>query len=544
MSVSYAEAALAAFQVEEARNADPMAHFTIVHQGRRHEGQHTLILNVSRGVESYARTPNIGGKTWVGGGIAVTCARGSRQLAGIPMPLRGRTVGAILSQSWPQQIEAAQKAVLALIGTYPHRVFYNRQVPEAIQLILVKPEGWHSDDPKTWSRIWFHVNRIPGGRLNWIWADEPPDMEAWREARNRGIPGQPFLSWITATPIKRPEWEPLKRDFELAQGVVVGGRIEIRWGLRDNVFLSEEDIRRQYEKNEGDPEAEARLNGEYVDASGDCPFPAAALRRMADQCKPPELVERRIWTEFESVDGRQRVPLMLTFERFYPVEYDESYYLDIDPSLGINKPDHDPGGVHLYSRIRPRLIARYHGYQTPYALGWLGATICADYRPDDPAYFDVEMNNGYGDTCIRAAREFGHTRFMFEPHEDRLTGEIENRIGWTTTTTNRGSFIGGVQRILQDGSIIVRSSGVVDTLRAVREQPNRRRIEGSRDEDMILLGRAAVTLPILGVPIAKPAPGFLEQVERELGRPLFDPRHETLPEDSMFDMEDWGPSPL
>lgn len=537
--MDFEHAALIAQLDELSRSADPLNFFTIVApDGRVHTGQKRLIEYVASGLETYARTPNKGGKTLPGGALAVSLAQGRPELCGIKLPIIKPSVGAILSRGWQDQIEASQAAVLAMLGGWPYKPYQNRQVPQALTLILVKPIGG-SDDEKTWSRIWFHVNRIPGSRLDWIWADEPPDMEAWREARNRSKANRIFLSWITATPIKRPEWEPLKRDFEFAQGHPVAGRIEIRWGLRDNVFLSEEDIQRQYEKNRGDPEAAARLEGEYVDSSGQCPFPAEMLDRVRQGCRDPEFITKQIFTEQESRDGRYSFPVYATYEQYYPIEEDELYYLDIDPALGIRDPDHDPTGTHLYSLIKPRLVCRFHDYLQPYATGWLGGLICKDVRMSEAAYLDCEMNR-YGETVIRGARDAGHEKFMFEMHEDRITGQISDRIGWTTGPTNRGVMIGGVQRILQDQSVIIRSRGWVDSLAAVRIQPSGKE-EGDGDEDMILSGRFAHIAPLLGTQVAPLPRGFRGVIERELGRRI------ELPDDQVPDEifeQDWGPTPI
>jgi hypothetical protein len=418
--------------------------------------------------------------------------------------LRQPTVFWVLTQTYKQQVESTQSWIEKWIGTWPHKIRYAAGSPEAAQLILVKPING-SNNPKSWSRIWFHVQAtgesLPGGRLDGVWGDEPPDIQCWEEATARGRgPGFPFFLWITYTPIKRLAWEPLKNRFEGTLNNLTQGRIRLHATIYDNPWFDQDYIDKLKDLWRGQWDFDARLMGAEVDDTGMCPFMQSdALRsgmsKWQSRVKAPELVEVPLLSIPNEATGAVQ-SLRGTFERYAASDPEERYIGFVDPSLGTPSPDHDPGGFHQYARVRPRLVDRFHGYLEPYALGYLAGK--AMRFPDDPLY--IEMNDNLGIQVVRGAKAAGHKNFGVEFREDKLSGKIEEVLGWKTTTANRGGMFASVQQMLLEDSVIIESQGLLDGLRGVTVNAKGRIAAQGRkhDEDAILLGRFGIESSILG----------------------------------------------
>lgn len=487
---------------------DPIAKFTTVApDGRHHLVQERMIQAVHDRIEVCVVAANRFGKTRPGAAIAVSLARCRHELAGFPLPrVRMPSVGIIFTEGWKQQVESTQQTVLEMLGDWPHVVRYSSQVPMGAQLILVKPEGWQNDDERTWSRIWFHVKgegkgtSIEGINPDWGWADEPPSIFDWREMRMRSVENTMAIRWITLTPKWVEDWEPILRDFEGCENQVQGGRLLLRGTVFDNPFLTSEHVEERIQAAAGDEHYRARIYGEEVDITGDCPFPPNALNRWADQCVDPELMEvGDILNERESPEGVVLEKYARTWERYRKSNGRlGASYCNIDPSMGIDDGRHDPAGIHIYDREPPKdMQARWKGYLPPFATGYLAAVMCRGY-PNTP--IKVERNDGFWIAVVRGARAAGHTDFSFSTRENRLTGVLEHVMGWKTDEHNRAMFIGEILSAMDRGVFPTKSKDVVKTLRRMqRQRGNSKRIEGPKDEDGILLGEWLYSEPTLPV---------------------------------------------
>lgn len=504
---------------------DPVAGFTTVApDGTEYEQQRRLLQNVLAGIECFFCGGNQIGKTTIIAYLWAALAQGKRYFCGMELPFfRQPSVWWILCQTREQQVESTQAKLLEALGDWPHEIKYATGFPDAAVLIRVKPIGG-PDDPRRWSKIWFHVegsakNTLPGGRIDGAWADEPPVMARWREVRFRGKNNRLFLLVITATPISSKLWRPLKRDFDGCDNEPSGGRLRIVATVFDNPFMSATHRAQLLERAKNDPHEAARIYGTYVDETGSCPFRREHLDRWRARCRDPELIEEQVMMEQETPEGRIYIPVMVKWEKFYDIEPDEVCYCPIDPSLGIRDPAHDPGGIHIYSRVRPRLVGRYHDYLEPYALGQLAGLMMLHLKKWEEGEIDVEMNDGMGDSVIRGARSVGHSKFQFDLHDNQTTGIVDTRIGWRTTPSNRGLFIGAAQRVVSNDEVLCHSESLVSNLGAVIVNRFYRieAVEGEHDEDMILLGRFAYISQLKGVPKVR-IPTFEEQFMAQVGQ--------------------------
>jgi len=447
------------------------------------EGQKQFLAALSLG-EAYARTGNQGGKTLIGATAGVALARGEAAIDGVALPqLPTPCVGAVLIKSKAQGVESVVQAYIQQVGNWPHHVAYSNAGLGYVQTIYVKPRTSQSADHKTWSRINFYSedSEMPVGlRLDWVHADEPPKEEVWRELRARGRANRRFVRFITATPFKRADWQWLLKDFPESQtGRLHKGRIEVRWTIYDNRALSVEHIRKLEEDWENDPLRDARLRGDYVDTSGAKVFNYRALQQALKRCVPPLYVD-----EFGVEVFEEPVP-------------GHDYVVPMDPSSGVEGGDRC--GMWVVDKHTRRGVARYFGYKTAYELGALGRFYCERYNNGMAI---PEMNGGYGEAVVIGLD--GWRNVYLGMHEDRLNGQRQNRIGWYTTVSSKGTILNALQRALREESLFIPSADAIDSLMQIDMDETQKliRYPGQNHEDMILLGLAAhVTEQI---PVRKP----------------------------------------
>ena len=506
-------------------------------------GQELLCLFVREEIEAYWRAGNQSGKTFGGAALGVALARGLKELDGLPLPkVRTPSVGYVLTQTYKQQSTSTQAAYLELIGDWPHHIGYVDKANDYISTIWVKPDGCKSDDHRKWSKIVFHCAQtgrsIPGGRIDWAHADEPPKMSMWREVRARTRRNSPLYRWITATPLDRNEWEELERDFEGAYLVPLQRRVLLVTSVWDNEALSKAHIDKLMEDWRGDPYFDARTKGGLVDLSGKNPFTnnpdmAAQLGRWLKKTFPPKMVPVQILLERDTEDGRHVGNLLVEYEEYFPYEQGKEYLLELDPAQGINDPYHDPANIHVFLRERPgkrKLVARYNGFLGSYGLGFLGSVIGWRYNG---AIMNIDMGGAYGDAALRGATQAGYSNFMLELIEERANKAAETfRIGYKPTGPKKWASIGDIQRAIMEDSIFIPSQAIITCLLNVTVDEIGRvaAVKGRHDEDMTNLGNGLIDLDRLGVTsMAKPVqPAFHDAVNAEMGRTVVPAIYRTI----------------
>lgn len=534
----------AAYLVEHAdrlRRADPLAFFRFSSTTQR-----DLVHYVSQDIEVWWRSGNEGGKSYASAMLAVAFARGVTRIDGSVMQrdgsllklpdlilpkLRSPNVGAILVPSKDEQVEAVQAAFLELIGDHPHHIGWDDKKRGVIAVLYVKPDGSRERSWERWSKIRFHSaggadRSLPGARLDWAGGDEPPLMRQWREMRARGRRNQIFPCWIAGTPLERYQWEELAEDFKLCRGRVHQGRIELKSSVTDNQALSDQHLTRLKQRWANDPLVWARWSGDYVDRTGKCPFTIAGgqihptIERWESEAQEPQRVPVQIQTEVDTQTGVQRRAITIEFEEFEPSDPKELYFVVLDPSLGIDDPEHDPAGALVIARRRPRIVATYLGPLSGWGLGFLGGLLHSRYNQ---AMVDILMGGGYGRSCLSGLDQSGCHKIMIEEREDRL-GQVQYHLGFNETPENRGTLIGEVFSILDHRSVECPSLAVAQCLRGVVVDKHGKIAAKGRqhDEYMLLLGRAGMLLRENPVSAPPPVPesDFAGILNREFGRPV------------------------
>ena len=513
---------LALAQSLDSGDADPLRDFHWTSQGQAD------MARLAGEAEVYARCGNKAGKTTGAAALFVALCRGLRDLYGVRLPYYPTPgVHWVLTKSYEQQVDSSQKAYMRWIGRHPHEVAWLNKSKHQMAAIWVATTicrhatGTHC---ATCSRIVFHSEQggeesTLGALIDSAHGDEPPNERVWREVRTRKDAGKRLVLVITATPLYRKDWEWMVRDFADCYRTPRDGRVELRWTMYDNRALTAADHAEYLRLWAGDPLLEARINGDYLDVSGDCPFPYEHLNRWESGCVEPKVVPIRIAGTM-GTDSRL-VKRTLGVQVWWAPEDGETYFGVIDPALGIADGLHDPTGLHVYARRTPRLVARFDDFLSPYGTGVLAARVFRRYAG---CIGDCEMNDGRGDMVLQAAREHGFHRWNREEVR-RRDGKVGKRDGWVTNDVNRGQMIAAVHRMLETDSVVVKSRGVVSTLRGVIVDRNGKVLaaDGRHDEDMILMGRAGMLYamhPDVPMPETQET-GLGAALRHELGRDVF-----------------------
>jgi len=254
--------------------------------------------------------------------------------------------------------------------------------------------------------------------------------------------------------------------------------------------LSKEDIDAFLMDFKGDPFLNARVRGDYVDATGTCPFDVTVLDRWQSKCKDGRMRRVIVQTEVDRSDGRMVVPVQVDLEVWYPREDGEKYLLIADPASGVKSRGPDPAGLAVFARRKPRLVARYNGFLAPHGLGSLAAILAQEYNK---ALVDVDMTGGYGGPFLTGLGRYSNINRDTDPDKP---GFVNQRLGFRITASNRSELIGSIQQALSEDGIEILSLDMLHCLRNIVltvSKTGASKYEarpGRHDEDMILAGRA------------------------------------------------------
>jgi len=360
----------------DALDADPLKQYRHSCDAARRMMETSKLVESMWSVEIYWRAGNSSGKTSGGAALGVALARGLTELDGTPLPkLPVPNVGWVLVQTRLQQVDASQQAYLKWLGNWPHKISYvsgeGKGYIERIDVATAKCDHGMDKRCDKCSRIMFHCAESDssiGGRIHWAHADEAPPELLWDEIRARFTAGVPFLKFITATPMERSKWAWMADQFKNCDGELVDGRIEFRSTIHHNRFVPKAQVATIIRDWKDSPFYEARLNGDYVDIEGDCPFDVPRLKEWKKRLcvVPPTIKEVSIIAEKTTDAGRIREPRIVRYEVWEDPDPEDSYILVADPSTGVKSKTHDPAGFHVWSRRKRKLVARFDDFVEPY----------------------------------------------------------------------------------------------------------------------------------------------------------------------------------
>jgi hypothetical protein len=488
----------------------------------------------AQGIETLLRGSNDSGKTQAGAAIVCATLMGWKTLRNEPLPdVPMPATWWVLVQTYKQQVDASQAAILAWLGQHPHRLV-NGAKGYVEHIFIATSLCRHGTDEmykqgfrcSTCSKLVFHCSESPsgiGGKIDGVWADEPPDEDTWREMRRRGRGNRLFYKLITATPIEKKWWHWMPADFHNVEDKPRDGRVEVRATMNDNRFLIPEVKKQKLADTKGDPRERARLYGDYVDIVGESPFPPERLEAWLKRTRPPLRREQiTIKAEMRTPDGDVGVAVTCMVEIFADYDENETYlgvldpatFLRLDHKTGLVATDWtregsssrgvpDPCGLHIYARRKPMLVARFIGYSGAHGLGSLGAILGQRYGN---ALLDIDLTGGHGDPAVGAITDAGYYAMLsyLAPSSNPRAGSP--KLGFSMNAANRAEMVAAIQQALLDDSLVCHSEAAVRSLMEVtyvttpsgKERPEAS--YGAKDEDMICMGRALHLMQTLPMP--------------------------------------------
>jgi hypothetical protein len=417
--------------------------------------------------ELHAIGPNKGTKTQSDAAYIVACAQKRKVLDGIRLPQwRGPVECVQMVLDYPQQLLSVQPAYMKVLGEWPHHPRYQGAT---LKTLHIMPALGNPRDEREWSVVHFmseesrknRGTRALGVRADVVGFDEPPHIDTLRELRKAAHAGRRLILLLGYTPTVRSQWSPVIEDIGRSIGSadsrdrivrIDRRRAAVRWNLSevsDNVLsrAEKDDLLLSYLgpamdfEHPLDPLAKARWYGDAIDTSGLCPFEIKALSQMLAECGKPEVREWKITREVEGENGLRKVTARAEVLVLFDARPGAHYYLNVDPSKGIEGGNHDPGGILVSEMGTGEDVAMYEGYLGTYGLGVLAAALARQYNG---AVVDPENNGFAAEGVLRGLADSGYGNIA---HELRpfSGGEFKKVLGFNTSPQSRTTKIEAVQ---------------------------------------------------------------------------------------------------
>ena len=572
-------AALAARAGEKLRRADPLKYRRMSSLAQRR-----VCEWIAAGVETYWTNGNGGGKTDGLSHVFLAMAQGRKRIDGRLMPRAGaphlvgkcpdpecddpKCPGAkhypapdpaddepywielpglhpgeawrhwVIVNSYDQARHSSVRAYRKLLGDWPHEIgWLDGSKSGRVKTIRVKPENWPSDDPTTWSEIYFlsqegmtdeDVKRAQGARIDSAQGDEAPLQTLWQEIRARQDAGRRIYLGIGYTPQVRAEWEWLMTEagFLHCYDQPRNGRVRLQSSVEDNRAMSPLDLHERWNKVRGDPLFEARWNGEHVDASAMCPFPHRPMDRLLTAAQGGR-IDRYVLREADE-DNPHVEYAEATLERWLEFNPRHRYLITVDTSRGIDDGHHDPCEMQVWDWTEPMLVARYGqrggqgGFLDEDALAILADMVGREYGD---ALVDWEVTGGYGVQFGATLRRLNYPNMA---HDDVTLkpGVLGTSYGWVASATTNGEIVAALIRGLSEGSFQCWSADCVRQWKDVRmakdgTTPGVKPKSRHHREAMICAGRALhwiQTKAAVFVPESSTDNSMAAVLRREFGR--------------------------
>ena len=520
-----------------AKAANPLQHFRC-----SSSGQEEVIRHVVAKHEVYAHAAQRSGKSTIGAALTAAFTRGHEYLVGragerIALPVLRPPVRWVLGfDSYKLGGASVMHSLRAMLGVEDedYREDMAGGASGCPSVIRVRHAKARSESD--WSSIYVfpYGGDIPRSmELDGWWCDEPPPILYLEALRSRLGAHRDLRGYITATPVLRVTWGPIKEQYPKEEREVSGGRVRIRWSVFDNDALSNEAKESLKARASGSAYEMAYLYGEHVDATGDCPWAADLLNEWHAKTYRGRLQKITVTDErddtTEAEGGPKRYEITPVIEQWGDPHPDASYLILVDAASGTRRADHDPSGVHVWDRTTRTLVARFgqipevewNGYVGSYGAGCIAAHLAKLYSAGGvPGLVAVE-NNGWGLGAMTALREMGHRRVARERPVDS-PGRQASRWGFITSERTRPMYIAALEQALQRRDARIPSPEVIRCLKDCVIDAKGKIVAGPsyHDEDMILAGAA---LHLMGTHTAPEPPRrktedeqLAEEVEKRL----------------------------
>lgn len=386
---------------------------------------------------------NRSGKSYTGGAEAVyfaSCLHPFKNLQ--------PNDGWIVSETYKVQEEASQKIVMSLLEPNKIKKIINLKggVIEQVWYDVVKDGkkigtskiGFKSSDSG--------VRNFAGAAKRWIWFDEEPPQDVYKECVARIAAGQPLDIWFTMTPIFQQRGSGHRGGMSWVYRELYQKRDGVRissfgMSIVENKHLSKEQIEEQKLKYSG-VEYDIRINGEFKLLSGNSVFDVEKIeKRMNDL---PKFAQG--FLDYSGVNSAIKFKdksngTLKVWEEPRP---DGRYFIGADIGLGVGG---DPSCAQVFDE-KLKQVAELHGQIAPDQMGEQLIKLGKWYKN---AWIGIEANS-FGIACIDAVkRVYGKLYFSYKI--DQRSDHRTKRIGWWTDTKTKPLMVGEFAKAVREESI-------------------------------------------------------------------------------------------
>jgi phage terminase large subunit-like protein len=367
--------------------------------------------------------------------------------------------GWIVSETYKVQEEASQKIVMSLLPQNQIRKIINLKggVIEQVWVDVVKNGksigtskiGFKSSDSG--------VRNFAGAAKRWIWFDEEPPQEIYKECVARIAAGQPLDIWFTMTPIFQQRGTGNRGGMSWVYRELYqkrdGKRISaFAMSIDENMHLSKEQIAEQKNKYSG-VEYDIRINGEFKLLSGNSVFDVDKLdRRMKELGRFAQgYLDRSGTNDSIKFKDKQNGVLKVWEEP----RNNGKYFIGADIGLGVGG---DPSCAVVFDENLVQ-VAELHGQLAP---DQMGDSLIRLGRWYNTAWIGIEANS-FGIACIDAVKKI-YGKLYFSYKIDQRSDQRTKRIGWWTDTKSKPLMVGEYAKAVREESIELNSRELIEEM--------------------------------------------------------------------------------
>lgn len=426
---------------------------------------------------------NRAGKTFAGAHEAVWHALGNHPHRKVKAPNKGW----IVSLDYPQSRDVVQPTVFELIPT-----------PELLGGSLSK--AWNKQDQilklRNGSIIGFKScesgrEKFQGADKDWIWFDEEPPEDVWKECRAR-IPGggRTLTIWGTLTPLKGFTW--VYHQIYKSENPDIQSFSASIYDNSDN--LPEKEVK-DFEESLTPHERESRIHGRFGLLAGSPMFSPEVLSQYMERTEEPIATGRfsqakkgaAPWLEeilfVKDVEEGRVVTVKGCVEIYeYPRKF-YNYVVGADPSEGVR----DRSVATVLSKKDFRVVAKIRGLLKPDEFGEQLSLLGRFYNN---ALLGVESNpGGSGQTVIRILKEKHYPRLYRQKTEGKRWDKTTENLGWRTSKKTKPTMIQELERVIREKEIIIPSKDTLEELTTyiITEDNTYQAQSGCFDDEVIAL---------------------------------------------------------
>lgn len=367
--------------------------------------------------------------------------------------------GWVVSETYKVQEESSQKLIMEKLP--PHLiskiVVLKGGVYESIWVDVVKGGrkigtskiGFKSSDSGP--------RGFAGAAKRWIWFDEEPPQEIYKECVARIGAGMPLDIWFTMTPIFQQRGQQGKGGMswvyrELHQKRD-GKRIaSFSMSVEDNEHLTEEQIAEQKLKYSG-VEYDIRIKGEFKLLSGNSVFDVEKLDLRSKHL--PSFAQGYLdyaGTNYAVKFHDKPNGVLKVWAEPSP---SRRYFIGADIGLGVGG---DPSCACVLDD-QMNQVAELHGQLAPDQMGDKILTLAKWYNQ---AWVGIEANS-FGIAAIDSIKS-RYGRLYFNYKVDQRSDVRTRRIGWWTDTKTKPLMIGEFAKAVRDDSVTLNSRELLEEM--------------------------------------------------------------------------------